>query len=205
MIKLTLSLCFLLPITVSGFGIEPAEIRRLDNANIQGKRTPFGDNPLTVIPYTYIIDDMSPYDNYDKRSPTPLVRFGKREVKNDQLISRELRASMLDSPIVRFGKRSPSGPLVRFGRSSSGPLVRFGRSPSGPLVRFGRSPSGPLVRFGKRNPGEPLIRFGKRPENLPLIRFGKRSPSGPLVRFGKRSDSDEEDITQEFEEKEEEF
>uniref|UniRef100_A0A0N5CAS3 FMRFamide-related neuropeptides-like n=1 Tax=Strongyloides papillosus TaxID=174720 RepID=A0A0N5CAS3_STREA len=171
MIKLLISLSLLIPLTVKGFGIEPAEIRSLDTINVQGKRNLFDSNTFTIVPYEIFFE---PVSTYDKRSSIPLVRFGKRsgEFKDNRLITRELRASTLDSPIVRFGKRM-----------SSGPLVRFGRSAPGPLVRFGRSSAGPLVRFGKRNP-----------KNSPLVRFGRAS-AGPLVRFGKRSFIEEDELS----------
>uniref|UniRef100_A0A0K0G4M6 FMRFamide-like neuropeptides 13 (inferred by orthology to a C. elegans protein) n=1 Tax=Strongyloides venezuelensis TaxID=75913 RepID=A0A0K0G4M6_STRVS len=152
MIRLLISLSLLIPLTVKGFGIEPAEIRSLDTINVQGKRNLYDSNTFTIVPYEIVFE---PISTYDKRSSIPLVRFGKRsgELKDNRLITRELRASTLDSPIVRFGKRTSSGPLVRFGRSSAGPLVRFGKRTlkNSPLVRFGRATSGPLVRFGKRS------------------------------------------------------
>uniref|UniRef100_A0A0K0E5V3 Uncharacterized protein n=3 Tax=Strongyloides stercoralis TaxID=6248 RepID=A0A0K0E5V3_STRER len=182
MIKQTISIFFLLlPLIVTSFGLEPAEIRTLDNTNVQGKRNTLDDDSVAILPYEMFYE---PIVSYDKRSSTPLVRFGKRssDLKDESLITRELRASMLDSPIVRFGKRSLSGPLVR-----------FGRSPNGPLVRFGRASAGPLVRFGKRSYLNSLTPFDKRLESSPLIRFGRAS-SDPLVRFGKRSFMEEDEF-----------
>ncbi|CEF71147.1 Hypothetical protein SRAE_X000047400 [Strongyloides ratti] len=181
MIKQTISLFLLLPLIATSFGIEPAEIRSLDNANVHGKRNILDDESIAVFPYEIFYE---PVLSYDKRSSSPLVRFGKRssDLKDGSLITRELRASMIDSPLVRFGKRSPSGPLVR-----------FGRSPAVPLVRFGRSLSGPLVRFGKRNFENLDSQYDKRSGMSPLIRFGRAS-AGPLVRFGKRSVTEEDEF-----------